>query len=241
MGIPTWSGGFDKTELVSSSHGCSFSGTAARVRGARIESTEMPAIRPVMGSSAAAHGKYRAGRPPTDAGREIRLKSERFAPVHKARAIFRLMPRNCWLTTIGGSIATHGPDDGVHREAAARSGRAVFDLCQRQLPAADDSAADFGGAALEGCNEKSGFHPRRAVQAVNRQFLAAGCGVIETDTFGWAASSCWWRTAWRIGLCNQPRLRNWQGGWHSNSALAISPLCLGALDGPTTKLPPWGT
>jgi 5-methyltetrahydrofolate--homocysteine methyltransferase len=45
-------------------------------------------------------------------------------------------------------------------------------------------ADDFGGAALEGCNEYLVFTRPDAVQAVHRQFLEVGCDVIETDTFG---------------------------------------------------------
>ncbi|MBM5799927.1 MAG: methionine synthase [Cyanobacteria bacterium K_DeepCast_35m_m2_023] len=46
------------------------------------------------------------------------------------------------------------------------------------------SADDFGGAALEGCNENLVFTRPDAVQAVHRQFLEVGADVIETDTFG---------------------------------------------------------
>ncbi|MFM1797799.1 MAG: Methionine synthase [Cyanobacteriota bacterium] len=46
------------------------------------------------------------------------------------------------------------------------------------------TAEDFGGAALEGCNENLVFTKPDAVRAVHRQFLEAGCDVIETDTFG---------------------------------------------------------
>ena len=46
------------------------------------------------------------------------------------------------------------------------------------------TAEDFGGAALEGCNEQLVFTRPDAVQTVHRQFLEAGCDVIETDTFG---------------------------------------------------------
>lgn len=46
------------------------------------------------------------------------------------------------------------------------------------------SAEDFGGAALEGCNEVLVFSRPDAVQAVHRQFLEVGADVIETDTFG---------------------------------------------------------
>jgi 5-methyltetrahydrofolate--homocysteine methyltransferase len=49
------------------------------------------------------------------------------------------------------------------------------------------SAADFGGPALEGCNENLVFTRPDAVQAVHRQFLEVGCDVIETDTFGAAS------------------------------------------------------
>jgi len=48
-------------------------------------------------------------------------------------------------------------------------------------------AGDFGGAALEGCNEILVQTRPDAVQAVHRQFLEAGCDVIETDTFGAAS------------------------------------------------------
>ena len=49
------------------------------------------------------------------------------------------------------------------------------------------TAEDFGGAALEGCNENLVFTRPDAVQAVHRQFLEVGCDVIETDTFGAAS------------------------------------------------------
>jgi len=49
------------------------------------------------------------------------------------------------------------------------------------------SAEDFGGPALEGCNENLVFTRPDAVQAVHRQFLDVGCDVIETDTFGAAS------------------------------------------------------
>ncbi len=49
------------------------------------------------------------------------------------------------------------------------------------------SADDFGGADLEGCNENLVITRPDAVQNVHRQFLDAGCDVIETDTFGAAS------------------------------------------------------
>ena len=49
------------------------------------------------------------------------------------------------------------------------------------------SAEDFGGAALEGCNENLVVTRPDAVQAVHRQFLEVGADVIETNTFGAAS------------------------------------------------------
>ncbi|MFM7634656.1 MAG: homocysteine S-methyltransferase family protein, partial [Cyanobacteriota bacterium] len=61
----------------------------------------------------------------------------------------------------------------------------VFDgATGTSLQQMDLSAEDFGGAALEGCNEVLVFSRPDAVQAVHRQFLEVGADVIETDTFG---------------------------------------------------------
>jgi 5-methyltetrahydrofolate--homocysteine methyltransferase len=69
----------------------------------------------------------------------------------------------------------HGPERPV----------LVFDgATGTSLQLMDLGPDDFGGAALEGCNENLVFTRPDAVQAVHRQFLEAGCDVIETDTFG---------------------------------------------------------
>ena len=61
----------------------------------------------------------------------------------------------------------------------------VFDgATGTSLQQMDLTADDFGGPALEGCNENLVFTRPDVVQAVHRQFLEAGCDVIETDTFG---------------------------------------------------------
>jgi 5-methyltetrahydrofolate--homocysteine methyltransferase len=61
----------------------------------------------------------------------------------------------------------------------------VFDgATGTSLQQMDLTAEDFGGAALEGCNEYLVFTRPDAVQAVHRQFLEVGADVIETDTFG---------------------------------------------------------
>jgi 5-methyltetrahydrofolate--homocysteine methyltransferase len=49
------------------------------------------------------------------------------------------------------------------------------------------SAADFGGAQYEGCNEYLVHTKPEAVAQVHRDFLIAGADVIETDTFGAAS------------------------------------------------------
>lgn len=64
----------------------------------------------------------------------------------------------------------------------------VFDgATGTSLQLMDLTAEDFGGPALEGCNEQLVVTRPDAVQAVHRQFLEVGCDVIETDTFGAAS------------------------------------------------------
>jgi len=46
------------------------------------------------------------------------------------------------------------------------------------------TAADFGGSELEGCNENLVLTRPDVVQDVHRQYLAAGCDIVETNTFG---------------------------------------------------------
>src|SRR3954454_16258529 len=46
------------------------------------------------------------------------------------------------------------------------------------------TAADFGGAAYEGCNEYLVKSRPDVVSDVHRAYLAAGSDIIETDTFG---------------------------------------------------------
>ncbi len=46
------------------------------------------------------------------------------------------------------------------------------------------TAQDFGGKELEGCNENLVLSSPKVVEKVHNSFLAAGCHVIETNTFG---------------------------------------------------------
>ncbi|MCB2205310.1 homocysteine S-methyltransferase family protein [bacterium] len=61
----------------------------------------------------------------------------------------------------------------------------VFDgATGTNLQAQQLSADDFGGPALEGCNEHLVISCPSAVERVHRDFLEAGADIIETDTFG---------------------------------------------------------
>jgi len=54
------------------------------------------------------------------------------------------------------------------------------------LQAADLAAADFGGDALEGCNEHLNLTRPDVVRAIHRAYLDAGADVVSTNTFGCA-------------------------------------------------------
>ena len=46
------------------------------------------------------------------------------------------------------------------------------------------TAADFGGPALEGCNENLVLTRPDVIRDIHRQYFAAGADIVETDTFG---------------------------------------------------------
>ncbi|HXW17536.1 MAG TPA: homocysteine S-methyltransferase family protein, partial [Candidatus Acidoferrales bacterium] len=46
------------------------------------------------------------------------------------------------------------------------------------------SAKDFGGSALEGCNENLVHTRPDVILDIHRRYLEAGADIIETDTFG---------------------------------------------------------
>src|SRR2546430_17308487 len=48
----------------------------------------------------------------------------------------------------------------------------------------DLTAADFGGPALEGCNENLVLTRPDVIRDIHRQYFAAGANIVETDTFG---------------------------------------------------------
>ncbi len=117
----------------------------------------------------------------------------------------------------------------------------VFDgATGTSLQQMDLSAEDFGGAALEGCNENLVFTRPDAVQAVHRQFLEAGCDVIETDTFG-AASI----VLAEYGLEDQAFALNQRAAELAREmadrySTPTKPRFVAGSMGPTTKLPTLG-
>src|SRR5512139_3445097 len=52
------------------------------------------------------------------------------------------------------------------------------------IQALDLTADDFGGAALEGCNEHLVLTRPDAIRKIHQDYLDAGADIIETDTFG---------------------------------------------------------
>src|SRR3954447_12463874 len=61
----------------------------------------------------------------------------------------------------------------------------VFDgATGTNLQLRDLTADDFGGMALEGCNEVLVDTRPDVIEDLHRSFLEVGCDVVETDTFG---------------------------------------------------------
>ena len=117
----------------------------------------------------------------------------------------------------------------------------VFDgATGTSLQQMDLTADDFGGEALEGCNENLVVTRPDAVQAVHRLFLDAGCDVIETDTFG-AASV----VLAEYGLENQAFELNRRAAELAREiadqySSESKPRFVAGSMGPTTKLPTLG-
>jgi 5-methyltetrahydrofolate--homocysteine methyltransferase len=117
----------------------------------------------------------------------------------------------------------------------------VFDgATGTSLQQMDLDAEDFGGPALEGCNENLVFTRPDAVQAVHRQFLEVGADVIETDTFG-AASI----VLAEYGLEDQAFAINQRAAELARQmadaySTPAKPRFVAGSMGPTTKLPTLG-
>jgi 5-methyltetrahydrofolate--homocysteine methyltransferase len=72
----------------------------------------------------------------------------------------------------------------AYLEAVARRVVIYDGAMGTNLQLADLGPEDFGGPALEGCNEALVLHRPDVITAVHRSFLDAGVDVIETDAFG---------------------------------------------------------
>jgi len=117
----------------------------------------------------------------------------------------------------------------------------VFDgATGTSLQEMDLSAEDFGGAALEGCNENLVFTRPDAVQAVHRQFLEAGCDVIETDTFGAASIVLAEYDLETEAFAINKRAAELAREVAAEFSTAEKPRFVAGSMGPTTKLPTLG-
>ena len=76
------------------------------------------------------------------------------------------MTRSAFLETLGERILVFDGAMGTSVQA-------------REL-----SADDFGGPALEGCNDYLVLSRPDVIREIHASFLEVGCDVIETDTFG---------------------------------------------------------
>ncbi len=72
------------------------------------------------------------------------------------------------------------------RDALARRVLVLDGAMGTMLQAAGLTAADFGGPALEGCNEHLNLTRPDVVRAIHRAYLDAGADVLSTNTFGCA-------------------------------------------------------
>jgi 5-methyltetrahydrofolate--homocysteine methyltransferase len=80
---------------------------------------------------------------------------------------------------------TGNPDRHARlRELLARRILVIDGAMGTQLQARNLTAADFGGAAYEGCNEYLNLTRPDVVREIHAAYLAAGADIVETNTFG---------------------------------------------------------
>lgn len=102
------------------------------------------------------------------------------------------------------------------------------------------SAEDFGGEALNGCNEHLVITRPDAIEKLHASFLETGCDVIETDTFG--ATSI---VLAEYSLADQAYEHNYRAAQIAKKMAAeystpAHPRFVAGSIGPTTKLPSLG-
>ncbi|MCL4707555.1 methionine synthase [bacterium] len=102
------------------------------------------------------------------------------------------------------------------------------------------TADDFGGEALNGCNEHLVITRPEAIEKLHASFLETGCDVIETDTFG--ATSI---VLAEYNLADQAYEHNYRAAKIAQKMAAefstpAHPRFVAGSIGPTTKLPSLG-
>ena len=75
---------------------------------------------------------------------------------------------------------------GSFRDALTRRILVLDGAMGTMIQAADLDAADFGGAALEGCNEHLNLTRPDVIRGIHAAYLEAGADLISTNTFGCA-------------------------------------------------------
>ena len=78
-----------------------------------------------------------------------------------------------------GNARTNQLRDALNDRILVLDGAMGTMIQQRNL-----TAADFGGPALEGCNENLVLTRPDVIRDIHRQYFAAGADIVETDTFG---------------------------------------------------------
>jgi 5-methyltetrahydrofolate--homocysteine methyltransferase len=139
----------------------------------------------------------------------------------------------------------------MHKPKGARLSRSFLDVLKEKVIVFDGAtgthlqgqnltADDFGGEHLNGCNEYLALSRPAAVENVHRDYLEAGCDVIETNTFGSApivlAEYGLADQAFAITLANARIARRMADEFSRPDR----PRFVAGSMGPTTKLPSLG-
>ena len=77
----------------------------------------------------------------------------------------------------------HTPPDSPYLQALAQRVLVYDGAMGTNIQRYNLAAADYGGAALEGCNDHLVLTRPDVIQAIHESFLAVGCDVVETCTF----------------------------------------------------------
>ena len=81
-------------------------------------------------------------------------------------------------------LTTRSDRTAALKEALSRRVLVLDGAMGTALQDKDLGPADFGGAALEGCNENLVLTRPDVVLDIHKAYLAAGCDIVETNTFG---------------------------------------------------------